>query len=180
MKSYSLSYSEGIVFQYQFNQELRKFIRDNPSKADDLREWERIFFLGLTQVKNHIPKFQLVSYPRVHVFWIDPILNSSKKILQLKELLEKDPYNMGVPVLLSLCLSSDELSKFAEENGLDHLGQTLLSSEFVANYDWRADSQSFMQIDLTHFFYQQKKVVLFSPEKSIPSEFTGDYELMSY
>jgi hypothetical protein len=176
-RSFNLSYYQTALLQYEFNKSINILKADYFSGNLNSNTEEKIFNTSLNKVKESLSDFEVTSFSNVHLFWIDEIINNQTKIAEFKKILEKHPFNLGVPVIVSHCLGYSELSEFISENNLDLIVRKYMSSEFFAPYNSNKSRRSFIQLNLSDFFSKQKEIILFSHSGKIISEFQGDFKI---
>ena len=126
-QSFSLSYAQGVQFQYMFNVELERL------KNLSLKDEETLFYNVSEKIQSGITLFRRPSFKRVHLIWADSLIvsstSSSSAPQRIKRLLESDLMAKGHPVLLSLCLGHFELKKFLQDESLNRHGLRFIPFE---------------------------------------------------
>lgn len=130
--SFRIDYIEAIQMQLSVNDGFRKF-RERFKKDDvspQLRE--RIFFQAKDEVLSDIRIFKLPDFQRIHLVWIDPLLNGSGDLTKFKALFNSESFFDGHPVLVSACMTRPEMEKFVKNQKLSDIDIRLISAEMFS------------------------------------------------
>ena len=87
--SFNLTYKESIQFQYDYNIKYQEWIKRSKRKRLSLEEEEKLFYQISENIQGGIKIFNPPAYKRVHLIWIDPILQNKAIKKRLKDLMEK-------------------------------------------------------------------------------------------
>jgi hypothetical protein len=161
MKSYSLEYNTSLQMQAEFNSELFNFAQDYGGKKPNLKEEELIFYRVSDKISGRINFFEAPKYKRIHLIWIDEILESELGFKKLKKFLESSTSEKGAPVLVSFCLSKAEVEKRYPE-----LASKMITAEMFSIFDssgkrtpnFILEIDKFFDASQSIYFYSQKKI----------------------
>jgi hypothetical protein len=130
-KSYSLNYSELVNFQHMFNRQIASFKINNPTATLYLKDEAYIFNNVYQLLIGGGRDFLIPKYNKISLIWIDPYLNDSKKIINIfqdKKVLE------GFPILVTDCMTTQEIETFISKNKLDKFGVKYIGQEMFSPY----------------------------------------------
>ncbi len=177
--SFSLNYQKSIHLQYILNQEIEN--RKNKYKTSILTidEENKIFFYSLAKVRTGFKDFQIPSYHRIHLIWIDPFLKDDKRKNELKTIMKSKIMDQGHPVFVSLCHNKTEMVDIKNKLNLNDLDIKMLSTEFFSpfNKEGKLIPLIFLNFNL---FFKNKQLYMFTKKKLIPKEFKGKFNIQKY
>lgn len=169
-KNYALSYEQLLQFQYMLNRKFKAFKKTSGKKQLFLKDESYLFYNTYEQIIGGARDFFVPNYSKINLVWIDNVINDQEMLKKFKRLMNSAKMQEGHPVLVSTCLSSEELEKFILEHNLDRLGVKGISYEFFSPYSEDMNLVSEFRI---HFdkLMPGKFLVLFAPW--FPKEFVG-------
>ena len=161
MKSYSLDYSSAIQVQAEYNAELFAFASDHSGKKPNLKEEELMFYRVSDKISGKINFFEAPKYKRIHLIWIDEVLDNENSLKKLKKFLTSSTSDKGAPVLVSFCLTKAEL-----ERRYPDLAPKMITAEMFSifessgkrNPNFNLELENFFDSSQTVYFYSQKKI----------------------
>lgn len=176
MKSYALTYNQAIQVQASFNEEFLKFKKANKLQAPMLKEEELLFYKVSEKVSSKIIFFDPPTFKRVNLVWLDEILGDEKKEKKLKSFLNSAVMEEGVPVLVSFCMTRDEV-----ENKFPDLNTKMITAELFSIYDSRGTASPGFKFDLSQFFKSDQRLFFYSQKNLVPNdEFKGTFKILNY
>lgn len=176
MKSYALTYNQALQVQASFNEEFLKFKKANKFQAPMLKEEELLFYKVSEKVSSKIVFFDPPTYNRVNLIWLDEILGDEQKEKKLKNLLNSPVMEAGVPVLVSFCLTRDEV-----ENKFPDLNTKMITAELFSIYDSQGNATPGFKFELGQFFKPEQKLYFYSQKKLVPDdELKGTLKILNY
>ena len=175
MKSFSLSYFDAIQIQATFNDEyltLKKKSEANLGVKDE----EVIFFKASDKVKNKIHFFDAPTFKQIHLIWLDEALAGKKQEEKLKNFLESSVHNNGFPVLVSACLTKNEIeAKFPD------VAVKVISAEMFSVYDSTGMRLPRLHTEIGAFFKPEQKLIFYSQgTKKNLINIKGTYKVSNY
>lgn len=176
MKSYSLTYNKALQIQASFNEEFEIYSKTNEAHQVTLKEEELLFYKVSEKVFNKIVFFDAPTFERINLVWLDEVIGDPKKERKLKELLSSNTMNIGVPVLVSFCLTRSEVEK-----KFPYSNSKMITSEMFSVYTVKGEKTPGFKIDLDQFFSKAQKIYFYSQKNIIPSdEILGNYKILNY
>lgn len=169
-KSYSLTYEELIQFQFMLNRKFKAYKKSSGKEELFLKDESFLFYNTYEQIVGGGRDFLGPKYQKIHLIWIDAVLGNDGMLKKFKKLMQSSKMQEGHPVLVSTCLSSEQLENFIAENKLRELGVKGISQEMFAPYS----DQMKLITDYRLYFDKLlpgKFMVLFAPW--FPNEFMG-------
>lgn len=170
-RSYSLNYEQSIQFQLMVNKKFLSFTQST-GKGIRLKDESYIFYNSYNQVKGGAKEFKSPNYNRIHVIWIDPILNDNGKIRALRNKLNSSAMESGYPMFMSMCLADYELEAFIEDNKFKDFSVMKISQELFNLYDTDMNKNYSYQIYLDKLL-ENKEIYLFTPDGKSLSNIHG-------
>jgi hypothetical protein len=161
MKSYSLEYNTAIQMQAEFNAELNTFSIEHQGKKPNLKEEELMFYRVSDKISGKINFFEAPKYKRIHLIWLDEVLESEIGLKKLKKFLESSTSDKGAPVIVSFCLTKADLEKRFPD-----LAPKAITAEMFSIYDnsgkrtpnFTLELDKFFEASQSIYFYSQKKI----------------------
>lgn len=176
MKSYALTYNQSLQVQATFNEELLQFKKAKKDHLTTLKEEELLFYKVSEKVSSKIMFFDQPTYKQVHLVWLDEVLGDPKKEQRLKVFLNSSTMEAGVPVLLSFCLTKDEV-----EARFPDLNVKMMTAELFSVYDALGNKTPGFKIHLDQFFKSEQKLYFYSQKNFVPTdEVKGTYKSLNY
>lgn len=161
MKSYSLEYNTAIQMQAEYNLELFNFMVEYKDKKPNLKEEELMFYRVSDKISGKINFFEAPKFKRIHLIWLDEILESESGLKKLKKFLESSTSDKGAPVIVSFCLTRAELEKRYPD-----LVPKAITAEMFSIFDnagkrtpnFNLELEKFFDASQSIYFYSQKKI----------------------
>ncbi|MDD4972885.1 MAG: hypothetical protein PHY93_00960 [Bacteriovorax sp.] len=176
MKSYGLTYNQALQVQSSFNEEFTQFRKSDKKHRTTLKEEELLFYKVSEKVSSKIIFFDPPTFKRVNLIWLDEVLNDPKKFKKLKTFLNSKAMEAGVPVLVSFCLTKEEV-----ESQFPELTPKVITAELFSVYDSHGARTPGFKIDLDQFFKPDQKLYFYSQKNLVPTdEVKGTYKLLNY
>ena len=176
MKSYGLTYSMAIQVQGSFNEEFSHFKKLDRQQPTTLKEEELLFYKVSEKISSKLVFFDPPTFNRVNLIWLDEALGNPKKEKKLKNFLKSSTMDTGVPVLVSFCLTKDEV-----EDLYPDLNSKMITAELFSVYDSKGIKSPGFKFVLDQFFKPEQKLNFYSQEKIVPTdEVKGTYKLLNY
>lgn len=176
MKSYGFTYDKALQVQSTFNEEFSQFRNSNKNHPTTLKEEELLFYKVSEKVSSKIVFFDPPTYKRVNLLWLDEVLGDPKKLKKLKNFINSSTMETGVPVLVSFCLTRDEV-----ERQFPDLAPKMITAELFSVYDSKGVRTPGFKIDLDQFFKPDQKLYFYSQKNLVPTdEVKGTYKLLNY
>ncbi|PIP95438.1 MAG: hypothetical protein COW00_15575 [Bdellovibrio sp. CG12_big_fil_rev_8_21_14_0_65_39_13] len=167
--SFSLSYEDALQLQLSFNQDLSRLKKINTSGSIPISQEEDLFLQVSEKISSKIKVFQVPTFPRVHLIWIDSIEEERRGAL-LKKFLNSEKGMNGFPILFSLCQSTAELGDWVSQN---LVGQSvkILGYEMLSPYTDESELSTEFSTYWDHFFDEKQAVIFYKSSKfNKPSE----------
>lgn len=176
-ESYRYTYSDSLQFQYLYNQ--LSFEKAKGSSHSELRpqDEELIFFETSNRIQSGFYPFKKPDFERVSLIWIDPLLGEGKI---LAALLNRSDVMQGHPVLISNCLSSEEIAAWLAKNKIENANFRVIPSEMFTAYDSESKLMASLQIDVEKLFNQNQKIFFFVPKSKNPESIQGKFTYKFY
>jgi hypothetical protein len=172
--SFFLTYEQAIQQQLAFNQLVAKTLEPDHRKYITLQDEERYFFEASEKIQAGIRIFQKPKYKRIHVVWIDHVLENPSR---LKKLMATKRMELGHPVYLSMCSSRTEVIQYLRKNGLNTFNIRIISQEMFSPFDEQNNKVPAYALDLAALFDKNQKIYFFNPNsKNDPPEIIGDFK----
>ena len=176
MKSYGLSYNKALQVQSSYNEEFNQFRKTEAKHQITLKEEELLFYKVSEKVTSKIVFFDPPTFKRVNLVWLDETLGDIKKIKKLKAFLNSKTMENGVPVLVSFCLTKEEI-----ENQFPDLSLKMITAELFSVYDSKGVRTPGFKIDLDQFFSKDQQLNFYTQKNLVPTdEVKGTYKLLNY
>lgn len=156
-RNYNYTYAQAIEFQLLFNVDERLEKSEGLSPRDE----EDLFFKTNDKIMAKAFAFNPPTFSRLHIVWIDPLLQSPNA---LGRLIQSNSMDLGVPIFVSLCLSALEMESWILQNQLENLGAKLISSEFFSIYSADGIIKPALHLNIFEFLGKEKKYVFFIPQ----------------
>lgn len=172
---FSFNYNDLVQFQYLFNIEYQKLIKQADRGIIPFAEEEQLFYDVFDKIKTRLFAFRRPTYKRVNLVWID---NIRKK--NLLELMSSNSMNNGHPVFVSLCLNQNELVEFIEKSGYSGKDIRALSFEIFSPFNKRLESSGKISLDFSGLFTRKQKLYFYTPKGILPPEFIGKFRVRRF
>lgn len=175
MKSYSLSYASATQLQATFNEEYL-VVKKQPNVTLTLKDEEVLFFKASDKVNSKITFFEAPAFKQIHLIWLDEALKGKKQEDKLKNFLQSSVQDNGVPVLVSACLTKQEIeAKFPD------VAIKMISAEMFSIYDEKGEKKPNLHINLGAFFKPEQRLVFYTQEaKKNVEDIRGNYKVANY
>lgn len=176
MKSYSLSFFEAIQLQGVFNEDYIKTKQIQGKTSLTLKEDETLFFKASEQIGSKIFFTDLPSFNRIHLIWLDEVVADKGRLEKLKTFLTSDVHDMGFPVIISACLTRQEV-----ETLLPEANYKMISAELFSIYDSKGVKRPVIHVNLSNFFKPDQKIYLYGQTLKTPlQDIQGNYKILNY
>jgi hypothetical protein len=157
MKSYSLKYSDALQIQGSFNEEYLAIKKQNNNSQINLKDEESLFFKASEKVNSKIVFFDPPTFKQVHLIWLDEALVGKKEEDRLRNFLNSSVHDNGMPILISACLTKDEIEK-----KFPGLTTKIISAELFSIYDEKGEKKPSLHINVNEFFAPWQKIIFYS------------------
>ncbi|RPJ69528.1 MAG: hypothetical protein EHM20_16330 [Alphaproteobacteria bacterium] len=177
MKSYGLSYNQALQLQASFNEGLSEFIAGlDQGRSQTLKEEELLFYKVSEKISSKIIFFDPPVFERVNFVWLDEVLGDEKKEKKLKDFLNSSTMDLGVPVLVSFCMTRDEVEKKFPD-----LNTKMITAELFSIYDSKGKATPGFKFEVDQFFKPEQKLYFYTQKNLVPSdEFQGTFKALNY
>lgn len=176
MKSYGLDYAKALQVQATYNEELTLFKGNDSGHVPTLKEEELLFYKVSDKVGSKITFFDPPTYKRINIVWLDEILDDAKKEKKLKTFLHSSVMDEGVPVILSYCLTRDEVEKRFPD-----INTKMITAEMLSVYSSDGEKAPRFQIELNKFFTPTQKIYFYSQKNSLMNDqLKGLFKISNY
>ena len=176
MKSYGFSYNMALQVQGSFNEELSQFKKIDKRHSPNLKEEELLFYKVSEKTTSKIIFFDPPAFSRVNLIWVDEVLGDPIKLKKLQNFLNSPVMENGVPVLVSFCLTKEEM-----EQQYPSLRSKMITAELFSVFDSKGEKKPGFRIDLDQFFLSNQKLYFYSQKNTVPTEeIHGTYKLLNY
>lgn len=170
MKSYSIDYATAIQIQASFNDEYIRLSK-NIDALIPFPEEQLLFFRASDKVTSKILFFEAPSFKRINLIWVDGVDDSA-----INKFLNSKVQDLGVPVLISLCLTKVELeSKFVDHN------YKMITAEMFSIFDLTGNKIPSFSLFIDQFFKANQEIILYTHTKiQEMKELKGNYKISNY
>lgn len=175
MKSYALTYDQAIQIQASFNEEYLRFKKPEAVKAPTMREEELLFYKVSEKISSKILFFDPPTFKRINLIWLDEVAGDEKKIKKLKLFLNSATMDTGLPILVSFCMTRDEVEKQFPE-----INTKMITAELFSAYDSNGNAHPGLILDLGLIFKPEQAMYFYSQKKFVPEEFKGTIKILNY
>lgn len=176
MRSYNLSYNQALQVQASFNEEFTQLKKANKKPSITIKEEEILFYKMNEKVSSKILFFDPPIFKRINLVWLDEVVDDAIKEKKLKDFLNSSTMDSGVPVVVSFCLTKNEIEKKYPD-----LTAKMISAELFSVYDSQGKRTPGFKIDLDQFFTPAQKLYFYSQKKMAPiEEIKANYKLLTY
>ena len=162
-RSWALTKKQLYFLQREFNHRREELVVKTNLQILPVLTEERLFFSSLERVRKNIFTPILPSYNRIHLIWVDPLLDSPHK---LKRFFESQEMDQGAPVGLSLCLTTRQLHLLLGKN-FTGIGLEILSVEKGKTFE--------LGLDVEALFEKNQRLYFYTPTGKIPSAYRGKF-----
>ncbi|MFA6238344.1 MAG: hypothetical protein WC635_13505 [Bacteriovorax sp.] len=166
MKSYALSYEQSIQVQASFNEEYLRFKKSDKLKTLTVKEEELLFYKVSEKVSSKLYFFDPPQFQKINLVWLDEVLGDEKKIKRLKNLLKSPAMDVAQPVLVSFCMTRDEVEKVFPD-----LNTKMITAELFSIYTSQGAMTPGFVLELEQFFKPNQQLMFYSQKKFAPDEF---------
>lgn len=174
--SYSLNYPQLVQFQSMLNKTFTEIHKSAKVNMVFAREEEVAFYDVYDRIKGGVTSFQIPEYNRVHLIWIDG--TESEK--QLLELFKSDFMSKGHPVLISLCMSGEQMEHYLKKIGIEDQNIALISAEMLSPFTSDLKISTSFNIDFGALFRNDQELHFFTTRDIIPKVFKGNFTYHKY
>ena len=176
--SLALSYEQAIQLQLMLNDMFTDLKKRQVVEHIPFQEEESLFFKANDRIQAGIRLFRVPSFKRVHLIWIDSLLENRAK---LKALMETPLISKGHPVFLSLCYTRSELESWIQKSGFNNQNIRLLSYEMLSPYNLEGKLDTRFHIFVDEIFGKDKIIKLFIPKnKAPPKVLEGKFKVSKF
>lgn len=176
MKSYGLNYNQALQVQASFNEEFSQFKKNDPRYSVTLKEEELLFYKVSEKISSKMTFFDPPTFKKIHLILLDEVLGDVKKENKLRDFLNSGTMVDGVPVLVSLCLTRDEVEKRFPD-----LNTKMITAELFSVFDSSGNKSAGFKFELDQFFMPEQKVYLFvQKNNNNHDEFKGLVKVINY
>lgn len=175
MKSYSLKYPAAVQIQASFNEEYLT-MKKKPNITLTLKDEEVLFFKASDKVNSNINFFEAPTFKQIHLVWLDEALKGKKQEDRLRQFLQSSVQDAGFPVLISACLTKEEI-----EAKFPGLSIKMISAEMFSIYDDNGVKQPNLHVNLGAYFKPEQKIIFYTQEsKKSVDDIRGNYKVSNY
>ena len=175
MKSYSMKYTDALQIQATFNEEYLQIKKDGKINLS-LKDEEVLFFKASDKVNSKINFFDAPTFKEIHLIWLDEALKGKKEEERLKNFLNSSVHDTGFPVLISACLTKNEI-----EAKFPGLSIKAISAEMFSIYDDAGGKRPSMHLAIDPFFRPDQKIIFYMQEtKKTVEDIRGKYKTVNY
>lgn len=176
MKSYNLSFDQAIQIQASFNEELTKLKQSSKTISLNLKDEEMLFYKVNEKVTSKIIFFDPPTYQRVNLIWLDEIVGDVKKEKKLEAFIASAANDAGVPVLVSFCMTRDEVEK-----KYPALNTKMITAELFSVYNKDGSVSPGFKFELEPFFKLSQKIYFYSQKSLVPTDvIKGTLKILNY
>ena len=126
---HQLTYPQSIELQVQLNQKLEEYYKNTSQKFLRPVEEATLFANTLEQVKSGVKALNLPNVSQIELIWIDDYIQNNKEADFIRWA-NSSQFTENLPVLVSLCKTSTELKKWAQDRNVDSIGL------YYAGFEW--------------------------------------------
>lgn len=163
--AFGLSYYEMLELQAQYNERIENYFRSTTARFLKPVEQAGIFSNTLEQVKGGVRQLRLPDARQVDLIWLDSFIQNNK-MGELQKMVKEGKFYERLPVVVSTCLSRQELDKWVTESNFDQVGFYLISAEWFTPFNIQMEAEPGLRLNLKQIFKQDTKFFLVAPEKS--------------
>lgn len=163
--AFGLSYYEMLELQAQYNDRLETYFRSTTARFLKPVEQAGIFSNTLEQVKGGVRQLRLPDAREVDLIWLDGFIQKDK-MKDLKLMVKQGKFFERLPVVVSACLSRQELEKWVSEANFDQVGFHMISAEWFTPFDIQMQPGPGLRINLKQIFKPNTKFFLVTPDKT--------------
>lgn len=175
MKSYSMKYAEAVQVQAAFNEEYLA-LKKQHDVTITLKDEEILFFKASERVGSKINFFDAPTFKQIHLIWLDEALKGKKEEDRLRNFLSSSTQDNGFPVLVSACLTKNEI-----EAKFPNLSIKMISAEMFSIYDEEGARLPNLHLRIDTFFKPDQKIIFYMQEKKKTAEdIIGKYKTANY
>lgn len=146
-ESYGMSYEALSQMQLMLNRRYQSYIENAKTAGLRPRDEAYLFHNVFDQIEGGARELSAPNFAKVHLFWIDPIINNSKFRSKWKKFYATDRAHAGVPYWVSLCMTEKEMIELANELGVEvpvgrmisAAGFSPFSSQMVLSWGYNLD-----------------------------------------
>lgn len=179
--SFSFSYEQAIQFQYLFNMENEKLKRVSGVHFLPFKDEESLFYTVLDQVQAGLVAFRRPKFKSINLIWIDGFLKRKAGIKSLKRLMKSHHMDKGHPVLVSLCMTHEEIRDFQTKNNIVDYNARVIPYEMFSPYGIINKFQYKFSLSFEEMFKKNQKLNLYLPKnEQLPQEFEGKFIVHKY
>jgi hypothetical protein len=176
MKSYALTYNQALQVQASFNEEFNRFKKLDSTRETNLKEEELLFYKVSEKISSKILFFDPPIFKRINLIWLDEVVGDKKKERKLEVLLKSSDMELGVPVLVSFCMTRSEVEK-----KFPNLNTKMITAELFTVYDSLGRTMPGFKFDLEQFFNPDQKLFIYVQKNLVPEEaFKGTVKIINY
>ena len=175
MGSFGLSYEQAIQMQYLYNVKHRSAVlKKNGSPS--LKEEEALFFEALDKIKAGQKVFQKPVFKRVNLVWVDGLLEKNGK--ELKQLMNRNSFMQGRPLLISMCLNRAQLINKLKAAKVPYEGSRFITYEMFSFFKSSGEKGAREILDLTQFLSSKQRIYFYYKNRK-PKNILGSFRYIN-
>lgn len=163
--AFGLSYAEMLELQAQYNDRVENYFRSTTARFLKPVEQAGIFSNTLEQVKGGVRQLRLPDAREVDLIYLDSFIRRDK-LKDLKKLVDSGRFFERLPLVVSSCLSRQEMNKWVTESNFDQVGFYLISAEWFSPFNIQMQATPGLELNLRQVFKPNTKFFPVTPEKS--------------
>lgn len=176
MKSYGLTYNKALQTQATFNEEYSQFKESDKKRVTTLKEEELLFYKVSEKVSSKIIFFDPPTFKRINIVWLDEVVGDAKKEKKLKNFLNSKTMDEGAPVLISFCMTREEVEKRYPD-----FNAKMITAELFSVFDSTGNKTPGFKIELDQFFSPSQKLYFYSQKNSVSTDdLKGISKILNY
>ncbi|MCY4644658.1 MAG: hypothetical protein OXB88_08585 [Bacteriovoracales bacterium] len=169
-RSFSYDYFSLIQLQLSFNKKYRLKKKEREGRPFPPAIEEAILFRAKSEIESGIFSFYVPEIKRVHLFWIDPAQIDPKYKKALGKALVSGRFGQGHPILISQCMTQDEMEAFIRSFVREDIDFRFISSEMFSAFDQKFNLDSRFQLFVDELL-KGKKIFFYGIRNVFPNGF---------
>lgn len=175
--SFNFDYRQAVLLQQRVNVNIREAQRKIRKSFISPQIEEKLFFQSRDEVLSNIKVFKAPEFKRIHLVWVDPILEDKNAEQKLKRLLKSESFFNGHPVFISACKNQDELESYTKNQDWDDIDIRFLASEMFSSYDKNLSFDPGFKLYIDDFL-KGKTVFLYLLNEEVPKVVRGKFTII--